>query len=171
MLWACYSELRLAATYGPSETCEKNSMSRHALTTSTKAEHDAALEEVFSIVETNYGPVAGLAKFVEVKVELTDEISHTAKGIRRTYEARAAVRRQLSGVVEAEPAPVSEPYSLADLEKLAAMIFSVIQRRVLAIPYVARFEDVRDALDHHCRESLEDAKAELETTLNETGLE
>ena len=82
----------------------------------SKAEHDAALEEVFSIVETNFGPVSGLAKFVEVKVELTDEISHTAKGIRRTYEARAAVRRQLSGVVEAEPAPVKEPYSLADLK-------------------------------------------------------
>ena len=137
----------------------------------TKAEHDAALEEVFSIAETNFGPVSGLAKFVEVKVELTDEISHTAKGIRRTYEVRAAVRRQLSGVVEAEPAPVSEPYSLADLEKLAAMIFSVIQRRVLAIPYTAGFEGVRNALDHHCRETLEAAKVELETTLNDVGIE
>ena len=51
------------------------------------------------------------------------------------------------------------------------MIFSVIQRRVLAIPYVAGFEDVRDALDHHCRESVEDAKVVLETTLSTKGIE
>ena len=137
----------------------------------TRSDHEAALEEVFAVVEQNVVPVAALAKFDDVADDLRAVLIDTAVGVRRTYEGRAAVRRQLSGVVEAEPAPVSEPYSLADLEKLAVMIFTAIQKRVLAIPYVEGFEGVRDALDHHCREGLESAKAELETTLSTKGIE
>ena len=137
----------------------------------TRSEHENALEEVFAIVEQNVVPVASLAKYDDFADDLRAVLIDTALGVRRTYEGRETVRRHLSGEVEAESAPVSEPYSHDDLARLAVMIFTAIQKRVLAIPYVEGFEGVRDALDHHCRESLESAKAELEASLSTKGIE